>query len=147
MVMKILFDQGTPAPLRYALRGHLVATAHEMGWAQLANGDLLNAAEASFDAFVTTDQNLRYQQNLRGRKLAILILSTTRWPRLQRHLPEITAAVDALTQISHMLTGKAGTLLIREPFSPAVFCGGEGADRRMRGRCTHTFIRTCYIAR
>jgi hypothetical protein len=68
-----------------------------MGWAKLANGDLLNAAEASFDAFVTTDHNLRYQQNLSGRQLAILILWTTSWPRLQRHLPEITAAIDALS--------------------------------------------------
>jgi hypothetical protein len=62
--MKVLFDQGTPAPLRHALVGHSVSTAYEMGWAKLENGDLLNAADASFDVFVTTDQNLRYQQNL-----------------------------------------------------------------------------------
>jgi len=67
-----------------------------MGWATLANGDLLSAAQASFDAFVTTDQNLRYQQNLSGRQLAILILWTTSWPKLQRHLPQITAAIGAL---------------------------------------------------
>jgi hypothetical protein len=77
MPMRILFDQGTPAPLRYALAGHDVATAYEMGWAQLTNGDLLNKAEASFEVFITTDGNLRYQQNLSGRKLAILTLWTT----------------------------------------------------------------------
>jgi hypothetical protein len=59
--MRVLFDQGTPAPLRGALTGHLVSTAYEMGWSTLSNGDLLEAAETQFDAFVTTDQNLRYQ--------------------------------------------------------------------------------------
>ena len=75
--MRILFDQGTPAPLRHILAGHTVSTAYEMGWARLENGDLLNAAEASFDAFITTDQNLRHQQDLSGRSLAILVLPTT----------------------------------------------------------------------
>jgi hypothetical protein len=66
--MRILFDQGTPAPLRKALPDHDVSTAHEMGWSLLTNGDLFKEAEASFDAFVTTDQNLQYQQNLMGRR-------------------------------------------------------------------------------
>lgn len=57
--MRVLFDQGTPAPLRGALTAHVVSTAYEMGWSALSNGDLLDAAEAQFDAFVTTDQNLR----------------------------------------------------------------------------------------
>lgn len=94
--MRILFDQGTPAPLRHALTGHHVSTAYEVGWAQLTNGDLLNAAEQSFDALITTDRNLRYQQNLGGRRLAILVLPTTSWPTIQRHLFEVTAAVNEL---------------------------------------------------
>ena len=94
--MKILFDQGTPAPLRHALAGHTISTAYEMGWAKLENGDLLSAAESSFSAFITTDQNLRYQQNLAVRRLAILVLPTTSWPMLQLHLPKIAAAIDAL---------------------------------------------------
>ena len=94
--MKILFDQGTPAPLRHTLAGHTVSTAHEMGWSVLENGALLSAAEAAFDAFITTDQNLRYQQNLAGRRLAILVLPTTSWPSIQLHLPKIAAAIDAL---------------------------------------------------
>lgn len=64
--MRVLFDQGTPAPLRGALTAHVVSTAYEMGWSALSNGDLLDAVEAQFDAFVTTDQNLRHQQNLAG---------------------------------------------------------------------------------
>ena len=94
--MKILFDQGTPAPLRHALTGHAISTAYEMGWAKLENGDLLNAAESAFDVFITTDQNLRYQQNLAARRLAILVLPTTSWPMIQFHLPKIAAAVSVL---------------------------------------------------
>jgi len=66
--MKILFDQGTPAPLRRALVGHDVTAAHEQGWANLSNGDLLQAAESIFDLLITTDQHLRYQQNLSFRQ-------------------------------------------------------------------------------
>jgi hypothetical protein len=73
--MKILFDQGTPVPLRRELGCYTVRTAYEEGWAQLANGDLLAAAEAAgFDGLITTDQNLRYQQNLTNRTLWILVL-------------------------------------------------------------------------
>ena len=74
-VMNILFDQGTPAPLRKCLAPHRVSTAFEMEWAKLENGDLLSAAEKVFDAFISTDKNLRYQQNLRWPIiLAIVIL-------------------------------------------------------------------------
>ncbi len=96
--MRVLFDQGTPVPLRRALTAHVVSTAHEMGWSTLSNGDLLNAAEAQFDAFITTDQNLRHQQNLAGRRLAILVLPFASWPKLQFHLPRIVSAIDALKQ-------------------------------------------------
>src|SRR5436190_22320762 len=94
--MSILFDQGTPVPLRQLLSGHSVSTAYEMGWSELANGDLLEAAEADFDALVTTDQNLRYQQALAGRRLAILVLPTTSWPRIRAHQEQVVAAIDAL---------------------------------------------------
>ena len=96
--MKILFDQGTPAPLRHALVGHDVSTTSEMGWSELDNGALLAAAEGAFDGFITTDQNLKYQQNLLGRRLSILVLGTTSWPRIQRHVALVVAAVNALRQ-------------------------------------------------
>lgn len=67
-----------------------------MGWAALKNGELLKAAEAAFEALVTTDKNLRYQQNLAGRRLAILVLPTTSWPKIQRHSAEVVAAVNQL---------------------------------------------------
>jgi hypothetical protein len=67
-----------------------------MDWAKLGNGDLLAAAEKSFDAFITTDQNLRYQQNFTGRRLAILVLPTTSWPEIQKHTTKVSDAVSAL---------------------------------------------------
>jgi hypothetical protein len=96
--MRILFDQGTPIPLRRALAGHEVATVHEVGWANLANGELLQQAETHYDLLITTDQNLRYQQNLAGRQLAILVLPTTSWPRLLPHAQAIAAAALALSR-------------------------------------------------
>ena len=94
--MKILFDHGAPAPLRRHLAGHEISTAYEMGWTQLSNGDLVAAAEKSFDVFITTDQNLRDQQNLAGRRLAILVLPTTSWPEIQKHTDKVADSVNAL---------------------------------------------------
>ena len=67
-----------------------------MGWALLGNGDLLDAADRSFDVLVTTDQNLPYQQNLKGRRLAILILPTTSWPRPKDRLLDVEAALATI---------------------------------------------------
>ena len=94
--MKILFDHGTPAPLRWQLVSNEIVTAYEMGWARLSNGDLLAEAEKSFAAFITTDKNLRYQQNLVGRRLAILVLPTTSWPEIQKHTNKVIECVNAL---------------------------------------------------
>ena len=95
-VLRILFDQGTPAPLRNALKLHTVSTAYELGWSSLKNGDLLQAAELQFDVLVTTDKNLRYQQNLADRSLAILVLPFASWPKLQRHLDTIMSTINEL---------------------------------------------------
>jgi hypothetical protein len=94
--VKILFDQGTPAPLRRALSNHSVATAFEKGWSNLSNGNLLREAESEFDLLITTDKNLQYQQNLAGRRIAILVLPTTSWPEIQPHQNKIVAAVEKI---------------------------------------------------
>ena len=95
--MRILFDQGTPAPLRECLPKHQITTTRELSWHQLKNGDLLAKAEtAGFDVFVTTDQNLRYQQNLPGRRLAIVVLMTTSWPRIAKHSAAVAAQIDEI---------------------------------------------------
>jgi hypothetical protein len=93
--MLILFDQGTPEPLRRFLPGHTVKAARELGWSTLTNGDLLRAAEKEgFDLLLTTDKNLVYQQNLKDRKISILVLGKTDWRLVQRKIPEIAAAVN-----------------------------------------------------
>lgn len=94
--MRILFDQGTPNPLRHALAAHDVVTVFEMDWSQLENGDLLAAAEGAFDVLVTTDQNIRHQQKLSGRSLAILVLTTTSWPIIRRGVQSV---IDAVAQL------------------------------------------------
>jgi hypothetical protein len=95
--MKILFDQGTPVPLRKHLTNHAVMTAFECGWATLKNGALLEEAEASgFAVLVTTDQNPKYQQNLSHRTIAIVVILSTSWPRIQERLPIIQDAIDTL---------------------------------------------------
>jgi hypothetical protein len=71
--VRVLFDQGTPVPLRNYLGEHQVATAAEMGWSGLSNSQLLDAAEEQFDLLITTDQELQTQQNLSRRKLAVLV--------------------------------------------------------------------------
>ena len=100
--MKILFDQGTPVPLRHALPTDSVTTVYEQGWSTLKNGELLAVAEqAGFDVFVTTDQNLKHQQQLTGRRMAILVLGSTSWPRIQRHSIAIRQVVEQLTPGSY----------------------------------------------
>ena len=96
-IMRILFDQGTPLPLKQLLISHVVETVFELGWSNLENGALLARAEDSFDLFITTDQQLRYQQNLAGRKLSVLVLMTTSWPRIRVHAQRVVEAVEQMT--------------------------------------------------
>ena len=96
--MRVLFDNGTPRGIASALHGHDVEEARSRGWDTLRNGELLEVAEAAgFDAFLTTDRNLRYQQNLARRRIAIVVLAKGRWRLIKPRLPEIAAAVDAAT--------------------------------------------------
>ena len=73
-----------------------MSTAGEMGWSEIDNGTLLSAAEIQFDAIITTDQSIRHQQNLAGRRLAILVLPTTNWRQIQNFQDRILAAVNEL---------------------------------------------------
>ncbi len=95
--MKILFDQGTPAPLRRFLADDEVATAGEKGWSDLSNGDLISAAElAGFDTLVTTDRNLQYQQNLSVRTIAIAVVLQSAWPILKGRAEEVAGVIATL---------------------------------------------------
>ena len=96
--MRVLFDQGTPVPLRQFLSGHSVSTAYELGWATLKNGELLRSAEErGFEVLVTTDTNLRYQQNLAARRIAVVVLSTTSWPRIRVAVALVASAVNSVS--------------------------------------------------
>lgn len=96
--MRILFDQSTPVPIRKFLTGHSVRTAAQQQWATLENGELLIAAEAAgFDVFLTTDKNLRYQQNLSGRRIAIVGIGKQQRPALQPYIDRVVAAVNGAT--------------------------------------------------
>ena len=92
--MKILFDQGVPVPLRKVISDHEVITAYEKGWSVLKNGELIMASESSgFDLLITTDQKLRYQQNLKNRKIGIIVILSTSWPRIQKKTDRILQAI------------------------------------------------------
>jgi hypothetical protein len=96
--VKILFDQGVPVPLRRFLHPFPVDTATENGWSQLTNGSLIESAEREgYDVLITTDQNLRYQQNLTQRKIAILVLKTTSWPRIKKSVQKVTEELQKVT--------------------------------------------------
>jgi len=94
--MRILFDHGTPKGLGRFLIGHSVTSARQMGWERLSNGNLLKAAEdAAFDLLLTTDQNIQYQQNITGRKIALVVLSgSSKWSRVQRQVERVAQSVD-----------------------------------------------------
>ncbi len=96
--MKILLDECVPLQVRHALGGHEIATAQRMGWGGSSNGHLLDKAEqAGFTVFIVADKNLRYQQNLSRRRIAILELWTNHRPTLEQHFPEILVAVERLS--------------------------------------------------
>lgn len=93
--MRILFDNGTPRPLRRHLTGHDVGTAREHGWDTLTNGDLLDQAEESgYEVLITTDQGIRYQQNMSHRRVAVVVLMNTAWGRISTRTDSIRAALE-----------------------------------------------------
>ncbi len=97
--MLVLFDNGTPRTLaRYLIPQHTVTEARARGWEELENGDLLTVAEAAgFEVLVTTDRNLRHQQNLAKRKIAIVVLGKGRWSIIKAYVTNVVGAVNAAT--------------------------------------------------
>jgi hypothetical protein len=104
--MIVLFDNGTPRTLaRYLIDHdhHTVTEARARGWEELQNGELLTVAEAAgFEVMVTTDRNIRYQQNLTGRKIALVVLNKGRWSLIKAHVAEVAAAINAATPGSYI---------------------------------------------
>jgi hypothetical protein len=112
--VRVLFDQGTPLPLRRHLTRHDVVTAYEQGWSTLRNGELLDAAETEgIEVLVTTDTKLKHQQNLLPRKLAIIVLTTTSWPRIEQAAGTVVAAA-AGTVVAAVDRATSGTYVEAE---------------------------------
>ncbi len=102
--MLILFDHSTPAPLSAYLAGHTVIEARDRGWDRLSNGKLLAEAErAGFEVLVTADNGIAYQQNLKGRRIALVVLSRNRWRSVERVVRKVVTAVDAAEPGSYVL--------------------------------------------
>ncbi len=100
--MRILFDHGAPSGLARSLAGHEVTEAIERGWERISNGELLTKAEAAgFELLITTDKNIRYQQNLKGGKIAIIVLGNSPWRMARQYVCRIVAAANAATPGSY----------------------------------------------
>ena len=100
--MRILLDHGTPSGIAESLSGHDVTEAIERGWDRISNGKLLNVPEAAgFDVLLTTDKRIRYQQNLTGRKIAIVVLRNSTWRVVRLHLDRIAQTVSEATPGSY----------------------------------------------
>ena len=96
--MRVLLDECVPRRLKRELSGHTVLTVPEAGWASIKNGELLKLAEASFDAFVTVDRGMRYQQNLGAYGIAVVVL-VVRHNKFEMLQPLIPALLDALDTV------------------------------------------------
>ena len=94
--MKILLDECVPWPMHRLLTGHTCSTVQGKGWGGIKNGDLLRRAEGEFNLFITSDQNIRYQQNLLGRRIAIVELSTNDISRIEAAKSLIEDAIEKI---------------------------------------------------
>jgi hypothetical protein len=103
--VKILLDENLPRPLKQFFQADEITTVQEVGWTGLKNGELLARAEGMFDVFVLADKNLCYQQNLVGRRLAIVELPTNRWPMLQQMAQKIVTAVHEIRPGTYAVIG------------------------------------------
>src|SRR6266852_6201993 len=102
--MKILMDECVPWPMHRLLTNHSCTSVQAQGWSGIRNGDLLRRAEAEFDLFITSDQNIRYQQNLAGRRIAILELSSNDLRRIEAASALIEEAVGKMqpSEFTHL---------------------------------------------
>lgn len=108
--MRLLFDHGVPRGLAPLLEDHTVEFAKALGWDTLSNGELLTAAEKSgFQILVTTDKNLPFQQNLRGRKIAVVVLGIARWRLIKPLVPQIRTTLAALRPGTYIVVTAQGT--------------------------------------
>ena len=94
--MRILLDECVPWPMHQMLSSHQCGTVQQHGWGGIKNGQLLQRAGGEFELFITSDQNIRYQQNLAGRRIAILELSTNDLRRILAAAAQIQNAIETI---------------------------------------------------
>jgi hypothetical protein len=99
--VKVIFDENVPLPLQQFLVGHTVTTVQLQGWAGIENGDLIKLVDDKFDVLLLADENLRYQQDLKQRRIALVELPTNRWPALKNLRGKIERAVETATPGSY----------------------------------------------
>ena len=118
MPIRILLDQNAPLGLRRAFRQHEITHADELDWGRLRNGELIRMAEeAGFAIMITCDRNVRYQQHLEGRQIAMIELSGGGWPAIRNHLDRILAAVEGAQPGSYTVVSMPRPILRRRPYS------------------------------
>jgi len=92
---RVLFDHNVPAPLEQFLKRHQIKLADELGWARLKDRELLDSAErGGFDVLLSGDKTIRHEQNMSGRKIALLYMSDHHWPIVANHVPAIDQAIE-----------------------------------------------------
>lgn len=100
--MRVLFDHNIPSGAARALPNHEVTEAIQRGWERISNGQLIaNAEDAGFDVLLTADKRIRHQQNLKGRRIAIVVVSNPTWRILRKYLDRITAIVNVAVPSSY----------------------------------------------
>jgi hypothetical protein len=122
-MLRILLDENLPTALSRLIIGHHVTAAFELGWAGISNGDLIAAAEAEgFEVLITADQNIRYQQNLTGRRLILIVLSTNIWPIIRANPGPILAAVEQVKPGDYVMVTLPRPVRVRRPHLPQLDC-------------------------
>jgi hypothetical protein len=117
--MRLLLDHNAPKGIKGILPEHEVTTAYETGWAEITNGELLNAAEqAGFDAMITGDKGIRFQNKLAGRNLAIVALGNTNWPVIRANPQPLRAAVGRIAPGTYAFVAFPRPVLRRRPAPP-----------------------------
>lgn len=101
--MRIIIDENIPYPLLRRLSHHTATSVQKEGWAGIKNGKLLELIDSRFDVFILGDKNLRYQQNLSTRRIAIVELYTNRWPLIEPLIPQIINAIESAAAGSYVL--------------------------------------------
>jgi hypothetical protein len=121
--LRIILDENLPTALKPLMPGHEVRSVRDLGWLAIGNGRLLAMAEAAgFEVMITGDKNMRYQQNLAGRRIAMIVLSSSQWQTVRAGIDRIVAALDQAIPASYHEVELDRPPLRRRPTPPRPVC-------------------------